>query len=481
VIDPRRARPANFPIISAALLLAVAVGWLAWKIPHGILTYPDELLTAERSREMLLLGKGTVHFNFRPSFAKPPLQYWLTTLTLPRLANASVAVRIWPLVYGTLTAAAVGWLAWLLDPKRPWLIPLSSAIFISCPLFLTEASRALLDIGLTFFTTLALGFALLARRNPRWWLAVAIVCWLGALQKTPFIFLVWLIVVIVRFCQATERRALHRAWLPASALLAAILMAVWPFIQFSNYHMPLAKAFAGDHLPLLFGQRHLGSRPYFEVLDGLLASAWAGGGFALLAAIAFLFLPKQKVPLFIRELSIVSLSVIALAVICNFRSVRYVLPIVPSLSLILAFFLYELLERQGKVGAGAKVFVVVFVLASFGQAFAKMHHRGPDSSSERRIAQTLGTLQRDGTITLLVYSGGEKRSLRSIAFYLFHGGLRFPLKGRSLEQLRENPEPSPALGVCRTRDLAAVQVVYPGAAVAVTLDEFVCWQTPSAF
>jgi 4-amino-4-deoxy-L-arabinose transferase-like glycosyltransferase len=59
-------------------------------------TSGDELLTAERSRKMLLLDRLEVHFNLAPSFQKPPLQYWLTSFTLPRLENRTLAVRIWP-------------------------------------------------------------------------------------------------------------------------------------------------------------------------------------------------------------------------------------------------------------------------------------------------------------------------------------------------------------------------------------------------
>jgi 4-amino-4-deoxy-L-arabinose transferase-like glycosyltransferase len=50
----------------------------------GFLISKDEFITAERSREMLLLGHGAVRDNFEVSVVKPPLQYWLTTLTLPR-------------------------------------------------------------------------------------------------------------------------------------------------------------------------------------------------------------------------------------------------------------------------------------------------------------------------------------------------------------------------------------------------------------
>src|SRR5436189_2423345 len=104
------------------LLIAGVAIWLGMKIPRGILTYQDELFTAERAREMLIMGRDSVYYNFQHSFAKPPLQYWLTTLTLPRFSNSATAVRIWPLIYGLLTAVAVGWLAFLVSPAPLWLI-----------------------------------------------------------------------------------------------------------------------------------------------------------------------------------------------------------------------------------------------------------------------------------------------------------------------------------------------------------------------
>jgi Dolichyl-phosphate-mannose-protein mannosyltransferase len=105
---------------------------------------------------MLLTTPWVVHFNFQKSFAKPPLQYWLTTLPLPRFENRTFAVRIWPLLCGVLTAITVALLARVLAPDRPWLAPLSVAILVSSPLFAAEAGRALLDIGLAFFTTFAI-------------------------------------------------------------------------------------------------------------------------------------------------------------------------------------------------------------------------------------------------------------------------------------------------------------------------------------
>ena len=85
--------------LSMALILIVGIiGWVGFQVRTDLLTNTDELLTAERSREMLLLGRGVVHDNFKISAAKPPLQYWLTSFSLPRLKNQQFAVRMWPVV-----------------------------------------------------------------------------------------------------------------------------------------------------------------------------------------------------------------------------------------------------------------------------------------------------------------------------------------------------------------------------------------------
>src|SRR5438105_5776976 len=144
-------------IAAAVAVILCVLGWLGFEIPRGILTNTDELFTAERTREMLDTEPWVVHYNFQRSFEKPPLQYWLTTLTLPRLQNRTLAVRIWPLLYGGLTMVALGWLVFLVEPNRPWLLPLSVAVLASCPLFSMGAVPRALGAGPAFFSTLALG------------------------------------------------------------------------------------------------------------------------------------------------------------------------------------------------------------------------------------------------------------------------------------------------------------------------------------
>ena len=58
----------------AALIIFLFAFWLGVQAPIGIMSATDELLTAERTREMLMTEPLVVHFNFERSFEKPPLQ-----------------------------------------------------------------------------------------------------------------------------------------------------------------------------------------------------------------------------------------------------------------------------------------------------------------------------------------------------------------------------------------------------------------------
>src|SRR5262249_17626656 len=202
----------------------------------------DELLTAERTREMLMTEPWVVHYNFQRSFEKPPLQYWLTSLTLAHFQNRAVAVRVWPLLYSALTLVAVAWLVRLLKSDEPWLVPLTLAILISAPLFSSESARGLLDIGLTLFTVLIFVPAELARKKPVWWMGAAVACWIGSLQKIPLPFLIWLLILIVRLTNRDDRRQLRDGLgrLIGSLVFAIALMSIWPLFQFFRYQMPVS-------------------------------------------------------------------------------------------------------------------------------------------------------------------------------------------------------------------------------------------------
>lgn len=474
-------------IVIAIVIVAAVFSWLAFEIPKGTLSSNgDEMATAERSREMLLFGRSKVHFNLKPSFEKPPLQYWLTSFSLASFQNSTLAVRIWPWFYGIVTAIAVVWLAAVVEPGRTWIIPLSVAILTSFPLFSAEASRGMLDTGLTLFTTTTILFAQLARRNPVWWLGTAIACVLGSLQKIPIPFLVWLFILALRFTSAAERNRLKSRWLWFSFLGAVITMLIWPVSQILTFEVPFRSLFHEEVVDWL-GPENLGARPYLEIPYRLIVS-FACGFFILAAPFAILFWKKEKFGAAAREISIVCLALMATEILFNFREVRYVEPIIPALCLLFAIVAEQILRYRGLVRTAAIAILAILLLHGFFQTNMRIDSRRQrDFADEKRVAEELGTLQRPGLRTVLVRAvkvGTDLPILRILqgtdlhftSFYLFHGNLRFPVETCTVDEIRESPPSPPIVGVCMIRDFPVVQAIYPEVKVQFTRAQFILWQ-----
>jgi 4-amino-4-deoxy-L-arabinose transferase-like glycosyltransferase len=485
------------PIAVSAILIVVIFGWLASEISKGVLVATDELLTAERTREMVITGeKWLVHFNFEPSFEKPPLQYWLGTLTLERFKNRSAAIRVWSLFYGALTAAALGWLVFLLEPNRPWLIPLSVGVLVACPLFSTQATRGLLDIGLAFFTVLVFAFAELARKQPRWWIAVSLACWIASLQKVPFPFVIWLLILGVRATSRAERQLLRSKWLPISLLLALALMSLWPLLQVVKYKMQVAPLFYEE--AVAWPARELGSRPLFDVPLHMLIDGGACGLLALFAPFVIGLGKPDRVSNPAREIALVSIVVLSVVSISNFRESRYVTPIIPCLCLLVAVLLYRLLARRAWIGRTAVAALVIVIGAGLIETKIEIDHvegkprnelmyrllpfltGRKDVTDEKLIADQLGKIQAPGVKIVLVKSEKAGVDLLWTSFYLFHAELRSRVTNYTPAQIRDRPPAAPLVGVCVKRDFPVVQQLYPNVLTELVRKQFVCWRVPVA-
>ncbi len=470
--DPGGQGNASFlcPIVIAGLMIVIVFSWLGTQSATGLLNTGDEFFTAERSREMLLCGPWAVRNNFEVIGLKPPLQYWLTTLTLPRMQNRELAVRIWPLIYGALTAIAVGWLMYVVDPTRPWLIPLSIGLLLTCPIFLRETYRALLDSGLTFFTTVAIACAQLARNRPKWWLGVALTCWLGALQKIPLILLLWLIIIAIRLFRPEGQNILRSGWLWIAMIATAFALAAWPLIEMFQFRLTLADFFRFAEVLDLAKRR--ASRIYLEIPLRLM-TAWPGGIFALAAAASLPFGAIKKSRSAIIEVSVISGALLALSIAANLRNVRYVLPIIPCLCVLLALFVYGMMERRKPFHTVAVVIAALLSVAGLGVGRWIIKHDHVDLAQEATMARELGAQpSSDSRLILMEGNNGLQRE----EFYLFYGDLKFPLANFSVAQIRQNPPRPPLLGICLARDLPVLRDQFPNLKIAAQTGELIRWQ-----
>jgi 4-amino-4-deoxy-L-arabinose transferase-like glycosyltransferase len=217
----------------ALMLLVVIV--TAFGLRHGArlevtgLIHSDEVLAGERAREMVVRGDpGLVTVNFRPDYHKPPLQYWLSAWLLATTEAPERAVRIPAWLFSCGTILFAGLVAGRWCPETPWIMPLTGLLLAGNLVVGLYAGIGILEPGQVFFLLIVLLGLPVASRPARWWL-VAAGCALGALQKLPVGFALWLVIIIG---DAIRTRSWSMARASAKpAALALLVAAVWPLLQ----------------------------------------------------------------------------------------------------------------------------------------------------------------------------------------------------------------------------------------------------------
>ena len=169
------------PQFLTLILLSVLLAWLwFFSIGHNALVRPDEGRYAEIPREMLVSGNWvTPRLDGLKYFEKPPLQYWATATAYAVFGEHEWTARLWAALTGYLGILVAAFTGERLFGRRAGLM--AGLVLASSFLYFAIGHIAILDMGVTFFMALSL-FALLlgqtastlsAQRN---WM---LVCWLG--------------------------------------------------------------------------------------------------------------------------------------------------------------------------------------------------------------------------------------------------------------------------------------------------------------
>lgn len=239
-------------LLALALIAAFAVQ--QWHVlPQGAIQHTDEYLTLDRSNSFVIHDDYlTVYSENRPTFKKPPLQYWATAWLMQHTDDLEFALRLPSYLCAIALLVATGILVGVLSPTTPWAIPAAVALLAGAKTFGDSTQSALLDMGATLFVTVAMIACWLALRQPRWWYLVALVSGLAALQKAPIPPLV--VAAMVGFLSLTGKRhgidvgaALRNRHFVIAALLTMALVAFWPVLQWALHGTSaLEQAYLGE-------------------------------------------------------------------------------------------------------------------------------------------------------------------------------------------------------------------------------------------
>jgi 4-amino-4-deoxy-L-arabinose transferase-like glycosyltransferase len=143
----------------ASALLICALIWFAGLEYRGLFM-PDEGRYGDIAREMLDANDWvTPRLNGIKYLEKPPLQYWATAGAFAVLGVDEWTARLWPAYTGFLGILLAAFAGYRLAPRSSWLP--TALTFAGCWGYFLGGQFLTLDMGLTFFLTVAmLGFLL---------------------------------------------------------------------------------------------------------------------------------------------------------------------------------------------------------------------------------------------------------------------------------------------------------------------------------
>ena len=236
---------------------------------------PDEARYGEIAREMLAMRDYIVpHLNYVAYVEKPPLLYWLTTLSYRVFGIDEFAARLIPASAAMLGVLATFFFAARLMGLRRGVV--AAAILATAPLYAAMAQVLTTDMLLTAFVTIAI-FALMLHylEGGAWcWLAYFAMA-LATLTKGPVgIALPAAAMLVFLWRERALRGSMRRFHAVAGAILMFAIVAPW-FIAVSFREPGFVDFyFIGEHLRRVFDSSFSHGEPAWfyvpVVIGGLL-------------------------------------------------------------------------------------------------------------------------------------------------------------------------------------------------------------------
>jgi 4-amino-4-deoxy-L-arabinose transferase-like glycosyltransferase len=319
----------------------------------------DEAFYAEAAREMVESGDWlTPYYNYEPRFQKPILYYWVTAATFAIAGPGEAAARLWSALSGVALVFITAGLArrWYDDDTAL----MAGAIVATSFGYVALARMALPDLPLACFVTGTIAATLVAvgdrvARPQQWLFAAAVSAALGFLTKGPLA--IALPAIVVAPIVAIERRSsrLVLADVIAAAALFVLLAAPWYLVMWWRHGTPyLESFFVGDNLERFATDRFNEPRPFWYYLPVVAGGIAPWSPFLLLGfGAALRLLTGRGGPGSLEtRLAIWIVAPLILFTLSVGKQPRYVLPLLPPLSLLVAHGIVDRVRRMRGLDGG---------------------------------------------------------------------------------------------------------------------------------
>jgi 4-amino-4-deoxy-L-arabinose transferase-like glycosyltransferase len=325
--------------IACALVLCALV-WFCGLEFRGLFA-PDEGRYADIAREMLQSGDWvTPRLNGLKYFEKPPLQYWATAAAFALFGADEWTARLWPALTGFIGILFAAFAGSRLAPRSS---PASTTlIFAGCWGYFLGAQFLTLDMGLTFFMSVALLAFLLGRRagispgaEQGWTLLTWGAMGLAVLSKGLEGAVLPAVALVAYAAVERDWRLLRRLhWARGLALFAVIVLPWFALVQLRNPEF-FRLFFIQEHFERYLLPYHHRPGPWWYFIPVLLLGLlpWTAG---IPAAIVKGWQAREPGFKFDRFLIIWAAVVVVFFSASQSKLPGYVLPAFPALLLVFA-------------------------------------------------------------------------------------------------------------------------------------------------
>jgi 4-amino-4-deoxy-L-arabinose transferase-like glycosyltransferase len=265
------------------LLIAVLIVFISFDgLGDRKLANPDEGRYSELAREMAATGDFvTPRLNGLKYFEKPPMQYWASAIAFTLFGTSELTARLYTALCALGCILLVAYCAMRCFDEETAL--LTGLVLLSSPYFSALGEIVTLDMGLTFWMTLALVSYLIAERandpaSRTRWLLAGWVGMAGAALSKGLIGIVFPGAAIFLYClwHRDFARLARLAWIPGLALFFVLTVPWFYLVSQANPEF-LRFFFIHEHFERFTSTAHRRVEPWWFFVPILFAGflPWA--------------------------------------------------------------------------------------------------------------------------------------------------------------------------------------------------------------
>lgn len=224
--------PSQFHRPLAILIALLAIFIALNDLGYRKLANPDEGRYSEISREMVASGDFvTPRLNGLKYFEKPPLQYWASAISFKLFGESELTARLYTALCGLGCVLLIAYTGKRVFDEETGM--LAGLVMLSAPYFTAMSEIITLDMGLTFWVSLAVSSLLISQHaatdsSRRRWLWLAWAGMAAAVLSKGLIGIVFPATAILIYCvsQRNFRLLAKLEWL-AGPIIFLLITAPW--------------------------------------------------------------------------------------------------------------------------------------------------------------------------------------------------------------------------------------------------------------